>query len=332
MLPQAYGAVPGAAALGAGGSTTPGASPQAHLDFMRNYQMEYMQRLQYAQVQAAMVSFGGPMGKGMSPMGAADGGLSAAYASGLFAKGKGKKGKGKPKGYGAYGKGKGKFKGKDADGEGDKADDGDDAAEGEGKEEGYERSPKRENRFSPIVNAQREAHHRFEKESRVSPIVNAQREARQRFEKDILDKIQGRWVDEADPNTSYVVEGNICSVSSANGGRGFRNRLSVYGVEMCWDARRFWHYLNLQELHKPGDPPERLEWNPAKDSPPTQQIVWLKAPPLPEGETDAEDKPAADAPTTELTAGLPQEQANAMASAIASAVGVVESVESAAAA
>mmetsp|Transcript_73776 Transcript_73776/g.186550 ORF Transcript_73776/g.186550 Transcript_73776/m.186550 type:complete len:404 (-) Transcript_73776:413-1624(-) len=194
-------------------------------------------------------------------------------------KGKGKKGKGKGKGKGKF---KGKGKGEDGEG-GDK-----DGEKKEGEEGGAEGEAKEKSGVGSIVSAQREARQR--EEGRFSPIVSAQRDARMRFEKDVLDRIQGRWVDETDSNTTYVVEGNVCSVSSGDGGRGFRNRLSVYGVEMCWDARRFWHYLNLQELYAAGDNVEKLEWNPAKDSPPTQQIVWLKAPPLPEGEEEAKEE------------------------------------------
>lgn len=213
------------------------------------------------------------MGKGMDGMGGA-GGFNPYNP--FQAKGKGKKGKGKGKFNKGYGKGK--FRSKDGDAEGDEKAEGD----GDGKEDGD--FPQRESRP-------------------VNPIVNAQREARQRFEKDVLDRIQGRWTDESDPLTTYVVDGNICSVSSGDGGRGFRNRLSAYGVEMCWDARRFWHYLNLMEMYKAGDLPERIEWNPGKDSPPTQKIVWLKAPPLPEGEevegTKDENALAEDAPAEE---------------------------------
>mmetsp|Transcript_95014 Transcript_95014/g.268491 ORF Transcript_95014/g.268491 Transcript_95014/m.268491 type:complete len:325 (-) Transcript_95014:556-1530(-) len=168
--------------------------------------------------------------------------------------------KGKGKGKGKFGKGKGKGK---------------DEEDGE-KKEGEEGEKK-------------EGDEEVARDSRFSPIASAQREARLRFEKDILDRMQGRWGDEADPNITYVVEGSICSVSSGDGGRGFRNRLSVYGVEFCWDARRFWHYLNLPELYSQGEIAEKLEWNPAKDSPPTTQIVWNRLPPLSEVEEEAKE-------------------------------------------
>jgi len=276
------------------GATAPapagGASAQ-QMEYMQRAQMEYMQRLQYAQAQAAMARSPYPQmqgygGYGMGPQ-AGYGGMGkggdagfGGYGGGFFeGKGKGKKGKGKGKGKGKF---KGKGKGEDGEG-GDK-----DGEKKEGEEGGAEGEAKEKSGVGSIVSAQREARQR--EEGRFSPIVSAQRDARMRFEKDVLDRIQGRWVDETDSNTTYVVEGNVCSVSSGDGGRGFRNRLSVYGVEMCWDARRFWHYLNLQELYAAGDNVEKLEWNPAKDSPPTQQIVWLKAPPLPEGEEEAKEE------------------------------------------
>jgi len=185
------------------------------------------------------------------------------------------------KGKGKFGKGKGKFgKGKGKGFKGGKGKDGDkDGAEGGERE--------------------------------VSPIVLAQREARARFEKSILDKIQGRWQDEADPETTYTVEDNTCAVSSGEGSRGFRNRLSVYGVELCWDARRFWHYLDLKEFNAAGDEPEKLTWNPGKDSPPTQTIVWKKLPPLPEGEEKKEEE--AEKPAEE--GGAPEAEKPAEAAA-----------------
>lgn len=129
----------------------------------------------------------------------------------------------------------------------------------------------------------------------VNSIVDAQREARMRFEKEILDKLQGRWQDEADDQITYIVEGNTVAVHKADGSRGFRNRLSVYGVEMCWDARRFWHNLDTKELFAAGETIEKVEWNPGKDSPPTEKIVWLKAPPLTEEEQEELEKKEGEA-------------------------------------
>lgn len=244
---------------------------------------DYMQRLQQAQMQAALVR--SPyynqmlqcapvqMGYGGGLMGKGDGG----YGTGGYGTWGYEGGKGKSKGKKGKGKGKGKFKRTDAEGteEGEKKEDGEEGEKKEG-EEGEKKEPRQP---STIAGAQREA--RFRADSRLAPIVNAQRDARLRFEKDVLDRIQGYWVDEADPKITYAVEGNICSVSNGDGGRGFRNRLSVYGHDMCWDARRWWHYLNLPDLYAQGEDVQRLEWNPAKDSPPAQQITWTKtdAPP-----------------------------------------------------
>eukprot|EP00913_Durusdinium_trenchii_P028075 g26322.t1 len=104
-------------------------------------------------------------------------------------------------------------------------------------------------------------------------INQAQRSAQQRFEKDLLDRVQGKWTDEEDPSISYHVEGSICSVSGGPGApRTFRNRLSVYGGELCWDAKRFWHNLNFNALPALGEEVERVEWNPGPGSPPTKQM------------------------------------------------------------
>eukprot|EP00747_Dinoflagellata_sp_TGD_P033358 gnl/TRDRNA2_/TRDRNA2_136564_c1_seq1.p1 gnl/TRDRNA2_/TRDRNA2_136564_c1~~gnl/TRDRNA2_/TRDRNA2_136564_c1_seq1.p1 ORF type:complete len:200 (+),score=47.89 gnl/TRDRNA2_/TRDRNA2_136564_c1_seq1:64-600(+) len=125
------------------------------------------------------------------------------------------------------------------------------------------------------------------KQRERSAISQAQRSAQQRFEQGLLDRVQGRWVDEADANTLYVVEGSICSVSSGGSSRVFRNRLSVFGGDLCWDAKRFWHNLKLDALPPLDDPVERVEWVPGEGSPPTKTIVWLPAPPAPEGEEAA---------------------------------------------
>jgi len=181
---------------------------------------------------------------------------------GKFSKGGGMKGFGKGKRGGKGGKSKGK--GDDEDGE-----DGD-AAEGEETERGP----------------------RIRKDE--PPIVKAQREARERAEADILKYIQGRWKDAADESIIYTVEGNTCSVSnkSTPEGRVFHNRLSMYGVEFCWNARRFWHDLNVKALKEQGEPDaiEKVEWNPGKTSPAAEQIIWLRAPPEEEPEkVDATD-------------------------------------------
>eukprot|EP00747_Dinoflagellata_sp_TGD_P115570 gnl/TRDRNA2_/TRDRNA2_172190_c1_seq2.p1 gnl/TRDRNA2_/TRDRNA2_172190_c1~~gnl/TRDRNA2_/TRDRNA2_172190_c1_seq2.p1 ORF type:complete len:359 (+),score=55.18 gnl/TRDRNA2_/TRDRNA2_172190_c1_seq2:93-1169(+) len=240
--------------------------------------------------------------------GAADGGWSAAYAAWAAAYGApqfgapagpadpfpgggagasrppggkdGLKGKGGGKGKGPFamkgkGKGKGKGPGKSSffnqEGQDDSGDFPDSPSSGAG-------DPRRQ-----IELAQRTAKARDR-----SAISQAQRSAQQRFEKDLLDRVQGRWVDESDPSILYVVEGNMCSVSSGENSRVFRNRISVFGGELCWDARRFWHYLNLNALPALGEPVERVEWKPGEGSPPTKPITWLPAPPAPVPEPGAE--------------------------------------------
>merc|ERR1719424_2590776 len=187
-------------------------------------------------------------GMGMGGMGMGMGGMGGKGP--VDGKGKGKFGKGGfGKGFGGKGK-KGGGKGKSKDGE---------EGEGEGAEgeETADRVP------------------RVRKDE--PPIVRAQREARERAEAIILKQLQGRWVDKADENITYTVEGNTCSVANKNGGRVFHNRLSMYGVEFCWNAKRFWHDVNLRALQALGDEiAETVEWNPGKSSPPAEQIVWLR--------------------------------------------------------
>lgn len=126
-----------------------------------------------------------------------------------------------------------------------------------------------------ILIAQRQAKHRgFQSE-----IMDAQRAAKQRFEAGLLERVQGTWVDESDPNTSYVVNGNICEVAADGTSRVFRNRLGVYAGDLCWDARRFWHKLELKTLPPEGETLERVEWTQGEGSPPTRPIVWLRGTP-----------------------------------------------------
>eukprot|EP00931_Biecheleriopsis_adriatica_P023535 TRINITY_DN14846_c0_g1_i1.p1 TRINITY_DN14846_c0_g1~~TRINITY_DN14846_c0_g1_i1.p1 ORF type:complete len:256 (+),score=49.74 TRINITY_DN14846_c0_g1_i1:110-769(+) len=147
---------------------------------------------------------------------------------------------------------------------------------GKGKSSGYKGS-RDEDSSDPrrqIAAAQRRAANR-----EGCAIADAQRAAQQRFEKDILDRLEGKWVDEADSSIAYEVQECYVTVSGGGNGRTFRNRLGAYGVDLCWDAKRFWHNLNMTALPPKGETVERVEWNPAEGSPPTKQIVWVKAPP-----------------------------------------------------
>jgi len=148
------------------------------------------------------------------------------------------------------------------------------------------------------------------------PIVKAQREARERAEAIILKQLQGRWVDKADEQITYTVEGNTVSVANKNGGRVFHNRLSMYGVEFCWNAKRFWHDVNLTELQASGDEPvETVEWNPGKGSPPAEQIVWLRVPPEPEKEEGDATEEGQNADSTDAVAESTDAAADAPAAA-----------------
>lgn len=107
-------------------------------------------------------------------------------------------------------------------------------------------------------------------------IAQAQRSAQLRFESDVLSRVQGHWIDESDPSTTYFVEGGQCTVSGGENTRTFRNRISVYNGELCWDARRFWHNLNLNALPPAGEEVYRVEWLPAEGSPAAATIVWVR--------------------------------------------------------
>jgi len=172
---------------------------------------------------------------------------------------------GSEKGKGSFGKGKGKGKGWKGVGVGSSS-----PSDAQGGSADWESDPRRQ-----IEIAQRRA-----KQRDRSSIQQAQRSAQQRFEKDLLDRVQGAWIDAAEPETTYMVEGGLCSVTG--GSRVFRNRIGLYGGDLCWDARRFWHYLNVPALPPAGELVERVEWNPGEGSPPTKQIVWLRAPDQPE--------------------------------------------------
>jgi hypothetical protein len=242
---------------------------------MQQYQQAQLrQHVAYMQQAQAMMAAGGYPGAPPFPMPSYPGAvpyMGSPQAPGSYAGSYGGKGDFSGKGKGKFSKGgfkggkgkKGGFKGKSKG----KGEDGEDDPEGEGDGE-QEKVRKDE-----------------------PPIVKAQREARERAEAVILEKLQGRWVDKADSDVTYAVEGNTVSVSNKNGGRVFHNRLSMYGVEFCWNAKRFWHDLNLTAMNScEGDLPEQIEWNPGKSSPPAEQIVWLRAPPEPESEkVDATD-------------------------------------------
>jgi len=210
-------------------------------------------------------------------------------------------GKGAAKGGRGFGKGKGKGKGRfggkgfggtpagpradgeeaNIDGEKEGAAEGGAVAEEDGETGAQQGGRERDPRWQ-IEMAQRKAKTRDR-----SAISQAQRCAQLRFEKDVLDRVQGKWVDASDESITYTVEGSLCSVAAEEGeARVFRNRLSVYNGELCWDARRFWHYLDLAKLYAAADKPESVEWNPGEGTPPTKQIIWNRAPPEPEVPAD----------------------------------------------
>eukprot|EP00449_Zooxanthella_nutricula_P030325 CAMPEP_0198494688 /NCGR_PEP_ID=MMETSP1462-20131121/4766_1 /TAXON_ID=1333877 /ORGANISM="Brandtodinium nutriculum, Strain RCC3387" /LENGTH=297 /DNA_ID=CAMNT_0044223433 /DNA_START=41 /DNA_END=934 /DNA_ORIENTATION=+ len=143
-------------------------------------------------------------------------------------------------------------------------------------------------------------------------ISQAQRNAQMRFEKDMYDKVQGTWIDEEDPTTCYTVEGSLCTVSGGENARVFRNRISMYNGELVWDARRFWHSLNLKDLPANKEDIKRLEWVLGQGSPQTRDIVWLRGSPpaAPSGEGvvklidfSADKDAAGDAAKKEESAG-----------------------------
>jgi len=236
--------------------------------------------------------------------GAADGGFSAAYAAWASAYG------GQP-GFGGQQQYQGAAKGAGGPSEGGK---GRGFGKGKGKGKGrggksFGGSPMGGYSDEPIdanVDPKRaiEMAQRRAKQRDRSAISQAQRSAQQRFERDLLDRVQGRWADASDPAMIYKVEGSLCSVSSGDNSRVFRNRLSVFGGELCWDARRWWHTLNLSSLPPVGEEVERVEWNPGEGSPPTRPVVWLRAPPEPE---------SADAPQPEAEGGVSMAEAVAEA-------------------
>lgn len=130
-------------------------------------------------------------------------------------------------------------------------------------------------------------------------IIQAQRSALQRFERDHMERLQGRWYDATDPNTTYTVDGPLLSVAGGEGERVFRNRLAVFNGDICWDARRFWHKLNVDTLPPVGEEVQRVEWTPGEGSAPTKPVVWQRTPPdrppaAAEAEVNADAKEAPD--------------------------------------
>lgn len=261
----------------------------------------------YPQGGQFMQGMPGGMPGGMAGyMAAANGGGGAGCyggcSKGSFGGYKGDDGKGKGSGFGKgkKGFGKGGF-GKGGFVSGQKGKDDGEKGSGKGKD-GLWTPPDvdGDHRYA-IEAAQRRA-----KQRDRSAISQAQRSAQQRFEKDMLERVQGSWIDEAEPTTAYVVEGSMCSVSGGGNERVFRNRLGVYGGDLCWDARRFWMTLDMAALPPVGDEVERVEWKPGEGSPPTKPIVWLKGEPpkienAEEGDAEAGAEPLTEAPSAELT-------------------------------
>merc|ERR1719446_393403 len=91
----------------------------------------------------------------------------------------------------------------------------------------------------------------------------------------------------------------MLSVETTDKDRIFKNRLSIFNGDICWDARRFWHKINVdKDLPPVGEEVERVEWTPGEGSGPTKPIVWQRtAPPEPiEEEKPAVTEEAAPAP------------------------------------
>lgn len=243
---------------------------------MNIQQVQQAQQMQAMQMQMQMQAM---MQKGFAP-GGFSGGVGAptmqsmhggaSQGSSAAAGGGGKTYGGKGgKDFGGKGRGKGKSKGKS------KAKAAPEpwnlGAQADAAAGAIDRDPRRQ-----IEMAQRKAQQRDR-----SAIAQAQKSAQERFEKQHLERVQGYWIDAADPNTSYLVEAGMCSVvtdvDGGQDGRVFRNRISFIGGDLCWDARRFWHNLKLDSLPPVGDQVDRVEWTPGEGSPSKQTIVWLRS-------------------------------------------------------
>lgn len=294
-----HGLAGNAGANGKGGLAASSQQAQMQAAMMRGFPGGYMNMYGgFAQGPPMQGMAGSAPSAGTVPGGgAADGGYSAAFAAwastygggggcygcggygmptggGCGPKGCGKSEKGKGKGFGkGFGKGKGKNYTKGMGTVRERLDQpgGADGGTGSDRGGGDSADPRRQ-----IEMAQRKAKLRDR-----SAITQAQRCAQQRFERDFLDRVQGYWLDDSDPNTAYSVEGSLCSVASSDSTRIFRNRLSVFGGELCWDARRFWHNLNLAALPPAGEQVTRVEWTPGEGSPPTKPIVWIRTEEMP---------------------------------------------------
>jgi len=283
------------------GAGAPVANPQSAVG-MQQAQMQAMQAMQrgyaagamypgYAAQQMPPMGQGqgsssqapGPATHGVPGGGAPDGGLSAAYAAWVAAYGASGFGPATSGGYpGPAPRANGSASGCQADGPSK----GRGGGKGKGKGRGFKGGAPPESRRDAAAmgsdpRRQIEMAQRRAKQRDRSAISQAQRSAQQRFERDLLSRVQGYWADASESGTSYAVEGSLCSVSTSDSSRVFRNRISVFNGELCWDARRFWHYLNLSSLPPTGEQVERVEWAPGEGSPPTRPIVWIRteAPP-----------------------------------------------------
>merc|ERR1719416_150146 len=156
----------------------------------------------FGAMNAFMTPYGGMLGGGCGGGGAMPG------MGGGF-----NKGGGKGKGDHHYFKGGKGFKdgGKGFKGKGFKGEKGFDKGEGKGKYGGFGGDGAYD--FSGDPRRQIQLAQRRAKGRERGAIQQAQKSAQLRFEKDLLDRVQGSWVDESDNTSGFVVEGSICAVS-----------------------------------------------------------------------------------------------------------------------
>lgn len=270
MLPQGYGQQ-------GYGQQAPASMPGGMMTMAQQVQQAQMQAMQQAMPQGyagGNYTGYGFQGYAMPQHAASGSGFAAPQSQVAPQKGFGKGGKGFSKGKGkGFSKGSGSGAGADSRQPWDLS----------GSDD-----PRRQ-----IELAQRRA-----KQRDREAIIQAQRSALQRFEKDHMERLQGRWYDATDPKTTYVVDGPLLSVAGGEGERVFRNRLAVFNGDICWDARRFWHKLNVDTLPPVGEEVQRVEWTPGEGSAPTKPVVWQRSPPDPppaaveaEVNGDAKDAP-----------------------------------------